>query len=312
MSDRDVPGLSVIIVTHNSLRTLPACMDSLLRYAPSGSCDMWVVDNASSDGTVRWFVDTHPGVRHIALQRNIGFGAANNLAIAASKTRYSLLLNPDAQVTAGCIDALVNYLEEHPRVAVVGPRIIHPDGSLQRSAYTFPTVAQLFFDNFFLADLWPSNPVTGPFKRWAHDETRPVPWLVGACLLIRRSVVAEIGGFDERFFLFAEETDLCRRLWAAGHETHFLAAATAIHEEKGSFTSAAFAAERSYESIRRYFLKHSGPVSASAVGLIQLAGAALRVVLLTPVAPFSARLRKRWTYHTRKASWYLGLRRSRV
>jgi GT2 family glycosyltransferase len=220
--------MAAAIVSFNTRALLDACLASV---AAAGPAETVVVDNGSADGSIELVLDRHRGVRLIICERNQGYGAAANRAIAACSSAFVLLLNSDTVLAPGALRALETYLDDHPRAAVVGPRLVYPDGTLQRSTYPDPSVADTLLGETGLHLLTRRLPYLSErsLRTWRHDVARAVPWVLGAALAIRREAFAAVGGFDEGFFLYGEEVDLCRRLAAAGYETHFAPVTSVVH-----------------------------------------------------------------------------------
>jgi GT2 family glycosyltransferase len=178
----------------------------------------------------------YPWVTLHANQTNLGYGAAANQAIASCTAEYVLLLNSDTLLQAGALMALSGYLDAHPRAAIVGPRLVEADGTLQASCYPFPTPLNTFLENstmaIFLGRLIRRHiPLlrNSYLRTWPHNTTRVVPWLKGAALAIRRTAFDAVGGFDASYFMYFEDADLCYRLTAAGWQVHFTPATTVVH-----------------------------------------------------------------------------------
>lgn len=265
MRSPDPRRLAVAIVSFNGCEDLRRCLDSVIAAAPA---EVVVVDNASSDGSVELVRATYPDVRLIANEINRGYGAAANQAIAASATPATLLLNSDTIIAPDTPTTLGGYLADHPAVAVVGPRLVNADGSLQRSTYAFPSAADMLFGESGLHLLVRSVPLLRErfWRTWSHDQSRAVPWLLGAALAIRRAPFDAVGGFDEGFFMYGEEVDLCRRLAAEGFETHYTPGTTVVHLGGSSTRREAQAMRREYlVSMRRYLRRHEPDRSAAAV-----------------------------------------------
>ena len=227
MSD-PASAMSMAIVSFNTRDLVAQCVTSALAAHPG---QVIVVDNASQDATVEMLHAEFPGVTVIANDVNRGYGAAANQAVAASCAPAVLLLNSDTVVAPDCVATLAGYLAAHPSVAVVGPRLANADGSLQRSTYPFPSAADMVLGETGLHRLVRRIPgLRERFLRtWRHDVARPVPWVLGAALAIRRAPFELVGGFDESYFLYSEEVDLCRRLKTAGFETHYAPVTTVVH-----------------------------------------------------------------------------------
>jgi N-acetylglucosaminyl-diphospho-decaprenol L-rhamnosyltransferase len=202
-----------------------------------------VVDNGSTDGTLDVVRERFPEAR-VLEQENLGFGAGNNAGMRAASGRYFLLLNPDAWLTEGALDQLVAFAEEHPEAGVVGPRLLNPDGSLQRSVRGYPTPWRLATEYFFLRKLAPHSKALNALfgAGFDHKSMREADYLFGACLLVRREAVDSIGGFDEEFFLMSEEVDWLYRFRQAGWKVLFYPGAEAFHVVGASLDPARFQA----------------------------------------------------------------------
>jgi len=239
------PVCSIVIVSWNVRELLRACLDSLPAAVsapifPLDPCsiqhlafstEVIVVDNGSSDGSAALVRSEFPGVRLLAETANHGFAHGNNLGIAAGRGRLVLLLNPDTVLEAGSLVALVRYLDRHPAVGLVGPRLLNPDGSPQSSRRRFPTWGTALVES---TPLQPLLPQLGLLRRYyvldrSDDEAQPVDWVSGACMLARRVALTQVRGFDPGYFMYSEELDLCRRLRATGWEIGYEPAARVIH-----------------------------------------------------------------------------------
>lgn len=262
-----MPQLTVIIVNWNVRELLRTCLCSMLSELDA-SGEVVVVDNASSDGSAEMLRADFPQVRLIANADNVGFGAANNQALAMSEAAYVLFLNPDTDVRPGAIGRLLSFMEERPRVACAGPRLLNPDGSTQSSRRSFPGVATAFVESTILQRWFGGLKALARFYRGDQpdDQPQPVDWLVGACLLMRRSALDEVGFFDERFFMYSEEMDLCYRLRQAGWEVWYVPAAEVVHHEAASSSQDLFRRNVNFhESRYRFFRKHHGAAPALAL-----------------------------------------------
>ncbi|MBI3952204.1 MAG: glycosyltransferase [Acidobacteria bacterium] len=220
--------MAVAIVNYNTREHLRACLATVRSETPS---EVVVVDNASSDGSVEMVQAEYPWVYLHANKTNVGYGAAANQAIAHCTAKYVLLLNSDTLLQLGALGALSCYLDSHLRAAIVGPRLVNQDGALQASCYPFPTAINWLFLNSHLGRLIRFIPVLRDhyLPTWSHDHARLVPWVSGAAIGIRREALEEVGGFDEPFFMYYEEVDLCYRLSTAGWQVHFAPVTTVVH-----------------------------------------------------------------------------------
>jgi len=221
-------AMAVAIVNYNTREHLRACLATVLTEAPN---EVILVDNASSDGSVEMVQADYPDVVLQANKTNVGYGAAANQAIASFTAKYVLLLNADTLLQPGALRALATYLDLHSRAAVVGPRLVNPDGTLQESCYPFAGTLEWVLDNDAWLRLIRYVPVLRNhwLRTWSHTYARVVPCVKGAALAIRREAFDAVGGFDESFFLYFEEMDLCHRLKAAGWQVHFAPVATVVH-----------------------------------------------------------------------------------
>ena len=222
-------------MTFNTCGYLRACLDSVLSEAPD---EVVVVDNASTDGTADMVRTEYQQVKLQANAANYGYAAAANQAVKSCRGDYVLLLNGDAMVTPGAIRALSTYMDRHSDAAVVGPLLRLPDGSLQRSYFPFPGTLGWFLENEPVVWLLRCLPVGRERFLCFTPPTvdRVVPWVLGAALLLRRTAFEAVGGFEESYFMYFEEVDLCLRLRAIQAQVHFTPSATVLHV-RGASTS---------------------------------------------------------------------------
>jgi hypothetical protein len=228
--------LSVSIVAFRTPDLLRRCLSAVLMERGSLEMDVTVVDNASDDGSVDVVRSEFPWVRVIANPRNVGFGAAHNQALRQAVGRYWLVLNSDTVAAPGALRTLVNALDTDPSLAIAGPKLLYPDGTVQPSRRRFPTVATLFLESTQLQRFWPDNAVLRRYyvEDRGDEDAQEVDWLVGACLCLRPEAIRQVGLFDERFFMYSEEIDLCRRLRAAGWRVRYVPRAAVVHLEGAS------------------------------------------------------------------------------
>ncbi len=304
-------ALSVIIVSYNTremtldcLRVLKADLGAANLSARS---EIWVVDNASQDGSIEAIGEQFPDVHLIENPRNDGFGAANNLALKQARGEYFLLLNSDAFPVARAIETLLETARAHPEAAVVGPRLLNADGSLQMSCWKFPSPARVWLENLGVAALLPHHPIVGDYYRWAHDTERIVDFVIGACLLVRRAAYLQVGGFDERFWMYAEETDWQRRLTEAGWKVLFTPRAQVTHLGGASGASdAARVNEAFWDSLDRYGRKHHGKGGLLSLRLARLLGSSLRALSYAALALLPPRRERAWP--KARFHWWLARR----
>jgi N-acetylglucosaminyl-diphospho-decaprenol L-rhamnosyltransferase len=223
--------LSVLIVTYNSARLIGPLLSRLQEELAGVAAEVVVVDNASADGTAARIRREHPWVTLVASAVNLGFAAGNNLAAKHAAGRYLMLLNPDAIPAAGALARGIELMDRHPGVGLAGGELRGADGSRQPSARMFPTLRDELFTLSGLAARYPRSRLFARLdRRWADPEAAAeVDWIPGAFVFIRAQDFAMLGGFDERFFMYYEEVDLCRRLRAAGRRIQYWPELKAMH-----------------------------------------------------------------------------------
>jgi len=271
-------SLSIIIVSWNTRNLLAHCLKSII-YHPSSI--VYVVDNASSDGSVAMVRDRFPQVRLIESHKNLGFAGGNNLGIHTSKGDYVFLLNPDSVVKAGAIEQLTWFMTVHPECGVAGAKLLNVDGSLQISCAPFPTLFREFWRLFHLDKLYPLSQY--PLSKWGTDTPQTVDSVQGAAILLRREALAQVGLLDEDYFMYSEEVDLCQRIKQAGWEIYWVPEAEVLHY--GGKSTEQVACEMFLELYRSkvlYFRKRHGVLQAMVYKLIVFLASLPRVML----APF--------------------------
>lgn len=309
--------ISAAVVSWNTRELLLRCLDSLAPAVGDGLMEVWVLDNGSGDGSAEAAREHAPWATVLEADENLGFGRAVNLVAGRSDGDWLLVCNADIAVEPGAIDALL-AAGASARTGCVAPRLILPDGTTQHSVLPFPTVPfTLAFSlglqhlNHALADRLCLEGF------WDPERAREVPWAIGACLLIRRRAFDEVGGFDERQWMYAEDLDLAWRLHKQGWSIRYQPSARVRHES-GAATIGAFGDERTvrflsatYEMLRR----RRGAVRMGTTAALNVAGAAARAAWLAPLALLSGRWQgpetenRRWLVgHLRGA--YLGWRAS--
>lgn len=231
MSEVLRPTVSAIVLNYKTPKDAVRCVRALLRQTIVDRMEILVVDNHSQDdsiGVIRVTFRSEPRVRILETPRNIGYGKGNGLAIRQAEGTFLFIINPDNELEPDGLQKMVGAMEADPSIGILGPRLLQEDGTIRDSFRTFPTPTDIFIKRTFLRRFFPER-----MRRYLqHSEdplsVRDVHWLAGACLLIRRDFYEQLGGFDPRFFLFFEDTDLCRRCWATGKKVVYfpLAAAT--------------------------------------------------------------------------------------
>ena len=267
--DSDV---AVVVVTYDALPWIERCLASV-----RGTTTV-VVDHGSTDGTVGFVRERFPAVTLVEAE-NRGLGAGWNRGLRETESRYALLLNADAWLVGDALQRLVAFADERPRAAVIGPRLLDPDGTLQRSVRGFPTLWRLATEYLFLRKLAPRSRALNAFYAggFDHDRVYEAEFVMGACLLVRREAIAEVGVLDEDFFLFSEETDWCYRFRQAGWQVLFYPGAECVHVRGASLGGRLYR-----ENLRGHLLflsKHRGPAYAERSRRLLLGALRIRGVL---------------------------------
>lgn len=223
--------VSIIILNYKSKGLVRQHLLQLRENPPRASHEVIVVDNHSEDSIAEMIAADFPAVRCIESAANKGYAAGNNMGIRESTGRYIVILNPDLVLTPGIIDALYEAMERDERIGMLGPKILDPDGTMQYSCVRFPDIwLPLFRRTFFARTPWGMRWHRWYFMQdWAHDEPRDVEWLFGACCIVRRRALDAVGFLDERFFLYLEDTDWCRRFWRAGWRVRYDPTIAVVH-----------------------------------------------------------------------------------
>jgi N-acetylglucosaminyl-diphospho-decaprenol L-rhamnosyltransferase len=268
-----VADVSVVVVTWNALPWLEQCLESVRGR------EIVVVDHGSTDGTVELVRERFPDVRLIE-QENKGMGGGNNAGMRAAGGRYFFLLNSDAWVVDDALDRLVAFADEHPEAAVVGPKLLNTDGTLQRSARGEPTLWRLATEYLFIRKLAPRSKRLNPLYRgdFGHDRVEEVDWLFGPALLVRKEAADAVGLFDEDFFMFSEEVDWMTRFRRAGWTVVFFPDAEVVHVGGASHGGRMYV-----ENLRghlRWFAKHRGAKDAERARKLLLWSLRLRALVL--------------------------------
>jgi len=251
--------LTIIIVSYNSKGDLERAIGSLTQSAPRVEHEIVVVDNASTDGSPAYVRERWPGVQLIASDVNLGFAKANNLGLRHTNSELVLFLNPDTIVAPGAVDRLVSALDARRDVAIVGPRIVDGRGRAELSFGAMMTpwteIRQKILVRGNDRGLIPFTSMVDRMTRHTHQ----VDWVSGACLLIRRADLDEVGGFDERFFMYTEDVDLCASVRRRGRSVLFTAETEVVHLRGRSAASAAQATADAYRRSQIAFYRKHHP-----------------------------------------------------
>ena len=274
-------NLSIVIVNWNTRKLLEQCLSSIFAHPPGGDFEVWVVDNASKDGSREMVQNQFPLVHLLANDENPGFACANNQALRQACGEFILLLNPDTVVKPGALETLVRFMEDTPEAGGAGSLLLNPDGTLQVSCYPRPTLFREFWRMFHLEVI--RHKGTYPMDRWSLDEFQEVDVLMGACLILRCDALNQVGYLDEDYYIYSEEVDLCYRVQQAGWRLYWVPQAQVVHF--GGQSTQQVAQEmflRLYQGKILYFRKHYGKFAVQIYKLILYLASVWRLVL-TPL-----------------------------
>jgi len=266
-------SISVIIVSWNARAFLLKCVASILEQRVAGGVEIIVVDNASSDGSPDAVAEQFPAVRVLRNDKNYGFAKGNNIGIAASSGDFLFLINSDVVVRPGCFEAMLGYLAQHPGIGVLGPRIVGATGDVQRSCMSYPTLGNSLSRALALDSLFPSSRLFGGqlLTYWQHDDTRAVDVINGCFWAVRRAALAQVGLLDERFRIYGEDVDWCKRFNDDGWKVVFFPGAEALHYGGASSANAPVKFHLEMQRANyQYWQKHHSRLAAGAFLLVNL------------------------------------------
>lgn len=297
--------LSIVIVNWNTRDLLLQCLASVYTTIRGLTFEVWLVDNASTDGSVAAAEERFPDLQVIRNPQNLGFAVANNLALRKARGRYALLLNTDALLTDGAVLTLFQFMERTPQAAMAGGQLLNLDGTRQNSIANFPSLALLLTNEALLQLLFPRKypgklrPVTSPI---------PVESCIGACILVRRTAMEAVGLLDERYFFFLEETDWARRMREAGWKIFFVPDARIFHAQGQSVGHETGSRQLFYRSRYQYFRKwypRSYPVFHAAIIVRLLMNTLLTGLAVLATGGWVPNLRRRLRGYGQLVLWHL-------
>ncbi|MFH1951826.1 MAG: glycosyltransferase family 2 protein [Pseudomonadota bacterium] len=297
--------ISFIIVNWNTKDFLLQCIASIYETVKGISFEIWVVDNGSSDGSVGAVKEKYPGIRVIENQINLGFAAANNLALARMGGRYALLLNTDAALTEGAVSELHDFMQGNPEAAIACGQLLNPDGSKQNSIANFPSLLSLLSNETLLRVLFPRR---FPSKRRRYRTPLEIESGIGACMIVRKQAMDQVGLLDDRYFFFLEETDWAYRMRNAGWKIYFVPTARISHAQGKSVETRADAKIMFYRSRYIFFRKwYSGnyPVICVAVFSRLLINTFLSLIGLALTLGLKKDLNRKLIVYSKLLAWHL-------
>ncbi len=301
-------NLSIIIVNWNAEKFLKNCLKSIYEKVSDANFEIFVVDNASRDNSAEVTRCKFPRVKLIKNKENVGFAKANNQAIRQAKGKYLLLLNPDTIVLNKSIEKMVDFAKRHDDIGILGPKIIRDDGSIQPSCWKFHSIFNVFWESAF------ANKLPGGYfyRSFHYDELKEVDVVSGACLLIRKQVIENVGPMDEDYFIYSEETDWCFEAKQDGWKVIFFPEAKIIHKG-GQSSKSAFekCLVESYRSKTRFFKKHFNRSKSIIMEILLFLGLIQRLLIwfLLWSAKKSEKYKNKLYAYKSVLKWYLSGKR---
>ncbi|MDQ5984342.1 MAG: N-acetylglucosaminyl-diphospho-decaprenol L-rhamnosyltransferase [Syntrophus sp. SKADARSKE-3] len=298
--------ISVIIVNWNTRDLLKDCLSSVFRTLTNAAFEVIVVDNGSSDGSVEMVRESFPSVRLIANADNRGFGAANNQALRVMNGRYALLLNSDTVITDQAALRLFSFMETHPEVAMACGQLLNRDGSKQHSFASFPNLITITTNTPLLEWLFPRR---YPSKRYDYAEPREVDSPIGACLMVRKVAMDQVGIFDERYFFFFEETDWAFAMRRAGWMVYYVPGVFIYHFQGQSIGANVQSRIEFYRSRYQYFKKWKSRPYCVLVMMIIIVRLTCNWfftgIAAAATLGLNKALRDKWVVYSRLLLWHL-------
>lgn len=297
--------ISIIIVNWNTKRLLLDCLASVYETVKNVSMEIWMVDNASSDGSVEAVRHFYPDVKIIQNSKNLGFAAANNKAFKRILGRYALLLNTDTVLTEGAVESIYTFMENNLDAGMACGQLLNPGGSKQHSFANFPGLASLLFGESLLERFFPTR---YPSKRNICSSPMDVDSCIGACMMVREKAMQTVGWLDESFFFFFEETDWARRMKLAGWKVCMVPSAKIYHLQGQSVGHNLRSRILFYRSRYLYFKKWHREVYGLVRGIVffrLLINAALNLAGFIGTLGLQARIRARLDTYAKLIVWHL-------
>lgn len=281
--------LSIIIVNYNSLNFIKECIRSINDSIKSRKLkyEILVIDNNSDDGSVEYLKEEsrNGSIRLTVNNNNLGFSRASNIGALKASGRYLLFLNPDTRIMEGRFEDLIDFYknrDKSEKTGAAGVKILNPDGTLQYSARSFPTLARQFYESYFLYRIFRKNRTFGSYflSWWDHSRTRKVDWLTGSFIFIKKEYFFKAGMFDEDYFMYSEDTDLCLKLKRKNFNNYYFTGMVIEHADSGIASREPAVREAGiWRSRRLYFKKNYSNSHALALSLLYQVGILNRIIL---------------------------------
>jgi len=292
--------ISIIIVNYNSLDFIKKCISSIGEHIGGSSTtfEILVVDNDSNDGSVEYLkgqIRKNNNFNLIINKKNLGFSKASNIGASGAKGEYLLFLNPDTRFLRGNLADLIDFYnrkEKTGRVGIIGAKALNPDGTLQLTARSFPTLARQFYESYFLYRIFKRSRVFGSYflTWWDHSSEMEVDWLAGSFMFIRKDHFIRMNMFDEDYFMYSEDSDLCLRLRRKGFNNYYYPGFVIEHSDSGIASKEMAVREAGiWKSRRLYFKKNYSTVHGGLMSFLYLAGIINRILLFAVLAVFKPR-----------------------
>jgi N-acetylglucosaminyl-diphospho-decaprenol L-rhamnosyltransferase len=300
------PDISILIVNYNGRDDLLHCLRSLEVARNEVELEVLAVDNGSTDGSIESVASRFPWVRILVMGQNLGFAAACNRGLEQARGRHVMLLNPDTELHANSLTTLVRALHEHPEWGIVGPRMVDQDEHPYPSARRFPTPFFLFCECTRLIYIFPHSRL---FAQYFYGDRQPdsagrVDQIEGSALAISGTTLHAVGPLDERFFLFFEEVDWCKRVWEAGFEVRIVPEAVVRHYRATTMSRFYVESRRAHaRSALAFFDKHYGSKGVRSLRRWMLAALAIRLAATACLSLFGKRDLARLRFKGARAEW---------
>jgi GT2 family glycosyltransferase len=285
--------LSVIIVSWNTRKLLENCLKSIYEKTRQFEFEIIVVDNASQDGSAEMIRTKFPECKLVESKNNLGFSKANNLGIGQADGKYLLFLNPDTQLKTSALDGMINFLERSPEYGAVGCKLLNSDASIQFTcAREFPTPFREFCFLAMLDRFFPGSKVfsTTEMRYWNHQHSRDIDCLSGACIMTRKKIADQLGGLSEKYFMYAEDVELCYRIRKAGWLIYYLGSEEIYHFSGSSSSQRkerSFSAVMQREANYRFMIENYGKRVAMSMRAFVFVGAGIRLIVMLMLIPMS-------------------------
>ncbi len=297
--------ISIIVVSYNTKELLLDCLASIFETVKEISFEVWVVDNNSTDGTIEAIKERYPVINIIKNTTNLGFAAANNQAFRQMKGHYALLLNTDIVLTDGAVKEFYDFMEANHKAGMACGQLLNRDGSKQNSIANFPSLLTLFCNETILRILLPKK---FPSKRREYLSPLKVDSCIGACLMVRKEAMNDIGFFDERYFFFFEETDWAYRMKLGGWAIYFVPTAKIFHAQGKTIGDSINSRVMFYRSRYIFFKKwhpNSYPLFYSIVLLRLFTNTLLSFIGLLFTIGFKDSIKKKFIIYVQLIIWHL-------